>query len=132
MTQKWQLRCRVTLLFTQGNSFPSITTYNQQSSQQSSHSPAASAKMAILPGVPFIRVTVNAPKISAEYPDLDDNEDDNTQNGPQHKMSVYIESKTGAKFGLQYLVDPAKIPKLKKKKNYCLGFFAVVDGKKTR
>ncbi|KAF5869278.1 uncharacterized protein Bfra_011086 [Botrytis fragariae] len=87
--------------------------------------------MAILPGVPFIRVTVNAPKISAEYPDLDDNEDENTQNGPQHKMSVYIESKTGTKFGLQYLVDPAKISKLKKKKNYCLGFFAVVDGKKT-
>ncbi|TGO67762.1 hypothetical protein BOTNAR_0036g00390 [Botryotinia narcissicola] len=50
--------------------------------------------MAVLPGVPFIRVTVNAPKISAEYPDLDDNEDDNTQNGPQHKMSVYVESKT--------------------------------------
>ncbi|TGO15533.1 hypothetical protein BTUL_0039g00500 [Botrytis tulipae] len=87
--------------------------------------------MAILPGVPFIRVTVNAPKISAEYPDLDDNEDDNTQNGPQHKMSVYVESETGAKFGLQYLVDPAKIPKFKKKKNYCLGFFAIVDGKKT-
>ncbi|TGO25070.1 hypothetical protein BPAE_0088g00220 [Botrytis paeoniae] len=87
--------------------------------------------MAILPGIPFIRVTVNAPKISAEYPDLDDNEDENTQNGPRHKMSVYIESKTGTKFGLQYLVDPAKIPKLKKKKNYCLGFFAIVDGKKT-
>ncbi|TGO35756.1 hypothetical protein BHYA_0147g00210 [Botrytis hyacinthi] len=87
--------------------------------------------MAILPGVPFIRVTVNAPKISAEYPDLDDNEDENTQNCPQHKMSVYIESKTGAKFGLQYLVNPAKIPKFKKKKNYCLGFFAIVDGKKT-
>ncbi|KAF7932440.1 uncharacterized protein EAE98_003739 [Botrytis deweyae] len=87
--------------------------------------------MAILPGVPFIRVTVNAPKISAEYPDLDDNEDENTQNGPRQKMSVYIESKSGANFGLQYLVDPAKIPKHKKKKNYCLGFFAIVDGKKT-
>ncbi|KAF7905106.1 uncharacterized protein EAF01_005627 [Botrytis porri] len=87
--------------------------------------------MAILPGVPFIRVTVNAPKISAEYPDLDDNEDGNTQNGPQHKMSVYIESKTGTKFGLQYLIDPAKIPKFNKKKNYCLGFFAIVDGRKT-
>ncbi|KAF7940772.1 uncharacterized protein EAE97_006958 [Botrytis byssoidea] len=122
---------RSSLLFTPGNSFPSIITYNQQSSQQSSYSPEISAKMAILPGVPFIRVTVNAPKISAEYPDLDDNEDDNTQNGPQHKMSVYVESKTGAKFGLQYLVDPAKIPKFKKKKNYCLGFFAIVDGKKT-
>ncbi|TEY78589.1 hypothetical protein BOTCAL_0047g00130 [Botryotinia calthae] len=84
--------------------------------------------MAILPGVPFIRVTVNAPKIAAEYPDLDDHEDENMQNGPQHKMSVYIESKSGTKFGLQYYIDPAKIPRFQKKKNYCLGFFATVDG----
>ncbi|KAK6600771.1 hypothetical protein H4I95_07753 [Botrytis cinerea] len=86
--------------------------------------------MAIIPGVPFIRVTVNAPKIAAEYPDLDDYEDENMQNGPQHKMSVYIESKSGTKFGLQYYIDPAKIPRFHKKKNYCLGFFATVDGKR--
>lgn len=85
--------------------------------------------MAIIPGVPFIRVTVNAPKIAAEYPDLDDYEDENMQNGPQHKMSVYIESKSGTKFGLQYYIDPAKIPRFHKKKNYCLGFFATVDRK---
>ncbi|KAF7946563.1 hypothetical protein EAE96_009559 [Botrytis aclada] len=87
--------------------------------------------MAILPGVPFLRVTVNAPKISAEYPDLDNNDDENMQSGPQHKTSVYIEAKTGTKFGIQYYIDPAKMPNLKKKKNYCLGFFAIIDGKKT-
>ncbi|KAF7882765.1 uncharacterized protein EAF02_006128 [Botrytis sinoallii] len=53
--------------------------------------------MAILPGVPFIRVTVNAPKISAEYPDLDDNEDENTQNGPRHKISTVICNEDGFK-----------------------------------
>lgn len=90
--------------------------------------------MAILPGVPYITVSVTTPtpKVAVEYPDPDDNQEVNMRSGPQHKMSVYVESKTGANFGFNYVIDPAKLPKShKKKKGYCLGFFATIDGKKT-
>ncbi|ESZ92563.1 hypothetical protein SBOR_7048 [Sclerotinia borealis F-4128] len=87
--------------------------------------------MAILPGVPYVRVSVTTPKNAVEYPDPDDGQDGDVQDGSRKNMSVYFESKTGTNFGFRYDVDNKKMPWGKKKKKYCLGFFATIDGRKT-
>ncbi|KAB8303146.1 hypothetical protein EYC80_004595 [Monilinia laxa] len=89
-------------------------------------------RMAILPGVPYIRVRVLTGGLqSVEYDDPVDAQDGIMKDIPQNKISVYIESKTNQKFGFEYWIDSKKKSMVINDPDTCFGFYATIDGRGT-
>jgi hypothetical protein len=83
--------------------------------------------MAILPGVPYVRVCINSTNGNLkEHPDPDGPLPREPGQPRQNKMSIYVESKSSAAFRFEYFVMQKRIPK-----NTCLAFYAIIDGHRT-